>query len=211
MAKGWWNAQLVTFMFKRFIPSTPLVGLPNMLTSRRILLALALVAGGRSLKAQAASAPPPTGLIAIPSRTYIGFNPIGLPADIASVEIENAIAPGITVGGVGSYTDVTDHRFTTFDFKIRYYPGEVVLRDYSIGGTFGYTRFSNVIDGTRQALSAPTMGIIFDRNWIYGQGQHFVVGTGIGAKRVLASTAERDRSGVDRAVVTARLVLGFAF
>jgi hypothetical protein len=149
--------------------------------------------------------------VPIPSRTYIGFNPIGLPADIGSVEVENAIAPGITVGGVGSYTDVDQHRFTTFDFKIRYYPGEVVLRDYSIGGTLGYTRFSNVVSGTRESLSAPTVGIVFDRNWIYGRGQHFVVGTGVGAKRVLASTAERKRADVDRAVVTARLVLGFAF
>jgi hypothetical protein len=134
-----------------------------------------------------------------------------LPADIGTVEVENAVAPGITVGGVASYIDVSDHRYTTFDFKIRYYPGEVVLRDYSIGGTLGYTRFSNMVSDTRQSLSAPTVGIVVDRNWIYGRGQHFVVGTGLGAKRVLASTADRARANVDRAIVTGRLILGFAF
>lgn len=175
---------------------------------RPFLLALALATAVPRLGAQATS---PSGLVPIPSRTYIGFNPIGLPADIGTVEIENAIAPGITVGGVGSYIDVDHHRFTTFDFKVRYYPGEIVLRGYAIGGSVGYTRFSNVVDGTRQALDAPTIGIIFDRNWIYGRGQHFVVGTGVGAKRVLASSAERERADVDRAVVTARLILGFAF
>lgn len=188
-----------------------------MLTSRRFLLALALITplalitGTRGLAAQSMPSQAPQGLVPIPSRTYIGFNPIGLPADIGSVEIENAIAQGITVGGVGSYTDVRDHRFTTFDFKVRYYPGEVVLRDYSIGGTVGYTRFSNVVSGTRQYLNAPTLGIILDRNWIYGRGGHFVIGTGVGVKRVLASTADRDRADVQRAIVTGRLVLGFAF
>jgi hypothetical protein len=200
-----------------------------MLTSRRFLLALALMAlmtGTRALAAQSvpqqgsqsrgqSREPDPSqstqGLVPIPSRTYIGFNPIGLPADIGSVEIENAVAQGFTVGGVGSYTDVSAHRFTTFDFKVRYYPGDVVLRDYSIGGTLGYTRFSNVVSGTRQYLNAPTLGIILDRNWIYGRSQHFVIGTGVGVKRVLASTADRDRADVQRAVVTGRLVIGFAF
>jgi hypothetical protein len=153
----------------------------------------------------------PTGRIPIPSRTYVAFNPVGLPADIGTVEIENAIAQGVTIGGVGSYVDVDHHRFTTFDLKVRYYPGEVVLRDYSIGGSVGYTRFSNIVSGVRQTLDAPTIGIILDRNWIYGRGGHFVVGTGIGAKRVLAPVADRDRADVDRAIVTGRLIIGFAF
>jgi hypothetical protein len=181
-----------------------------MLTHHRLTALLLVLLGASALRGQAPVSPP-AGLVPIPSRTYIGFNPVGLPADIGTVEIENAIAQGVTVGGVASYIDVSDRRFTTFDFKIRYYPGEVVLRDYSIGGSIGYTRFSNVVSGTRQNLSAPTIGIVLDRNWIYGRGQHFVIGTGVGAKRVLASSVERGRGDVARAVVTGRLIVGFAF
>ncbi len=181
----------------------------------RILAALvscALLAGAAtSALAQAPAAQVPAGLVPIPSRTYIGFNPVGLPADVATFEVENAVAQGITVGGVGSYIDVSDQRFTTFDFKVRYYPGEVVLRDWAIGATIGYTRFSNLVNGTREELNAPTLGIILDRNWLYGRGQHFLIGTGVGAKRIIASTADRNRADVERAIVTARLTVGYAF
>jgi hypothetical protein len=191
-----------------------IAALAIMLTTRRALfLSLALTAFLSARGIAQAPATPSTAatLVPIPSRTYIGFNPVGLPADIATVEIENAVAQGITVGGVASYIDVDDTRFTTFDFKVRYYPGEIVLRDWSIGGTIGYTHFSNLVNGAREPLNAPTIGIVLDKNWIYGRSQHFLIGTGVGAKRVIASSADRDRADVGRAVVTARLIVGFAF
>src|ERR1051325_534962 len=192
-------------------PHTQTCTVPSaMFTTARFTIATAiLVALGARAHAQVAQ--PTPALVSIPSRTYIGFNPIGLPADIGTSEIENAIAPGIPVGGVASYIDVSDRRFTTFDFKIRYYPWEIVLRDYSIGGSIGYTKFSNIVQTVRQELSAPTIGIILDRNWVYGRGQHFIIGTGVGAKRVLASSDDRARADVSRAVVTGRLIIGFAF
>jgi hypothetical protein len=150
-------------------------------------------------------------LIPIPTRTYIGINPIGLPFDIATLELETAVAPGFTLGGVGSYIDVGDPKFTTFEFKARYYPGDVVLRGPSVGATAGFSHFSNNPDGVRQTLDAPTLGIIVDYNWLYGREQHFLIGTGLGAKRILASAAERDRVDLDRAIFTARLIVGFVF
>jgi hypothetical protein len=175
------------------------------------LVALVSVAAVRTVNAQS--------LIPIPTRTYIGFNPVGLPFDIATVELETAVAPGFTVGGAGSYIDVGDPKFTTAEFKVRYYPGEVVLRDFSVGATLGFTHFSNKVDvttpngggQTRETLDAPTLGIIVDHNWLYGREQHFLIGTGVGAKRVLASAGERDRVGIDRAIFTLRLIIGFAF
>ncbi|HEX4684767.1 MAG TPA: hypothetical protein VH277_18760 [Gemmatimonadaceae bacterium] len=153
--------------------------------------------------------------VRIPSTTYIGFNPIGLPLDIGTLEVESGVAPGVTLGGVASYIDVSDNRFTTFDFKARYYPTGIVLRGTAIGATFGYTRFSNQVSTSsgdeRRSLNAATLGIVLDYNWIYGFDQHFLIGTGVGAKRVLASASARDSANVDRAVVTARLIIGFAF
>ena len=157
--------------------------------------------------------------VRIPSRTYIAVNPIGVVGDIGMVEVESGVVQGVTLGGVGSYIDIDNDRWTTFDFKVRYYPAEVVLRDWSIGGTFGFTRFSNLVETStpagevkeRQSLSAPTLGLIVDKNWLTGPGQHFLIGTGVGAKRVLVSKGDRDRVDIDRAIFTARLVLGYAF
>jgi hypothetical protein len=151
------------------------------------------------------------GRIPIPTRSYIGFNPLGLPANVFTLELENAVAAGITVGGVASYIDVDHSRYTTADFKVRYYPSEVVLRGFAVGATAGVTRYSNVVDTVRQSLSAPTIGILLDYNWLLGRSERFLVGTGIGAKRVLASSSERKRADVDYATITMRLILGFAF
>lgn len=150
-------------------------------------------------------------LVPISTRTSIGVNPLGLPADIGTIELETAVAPGVTVGGVGSYVDVGDNRFTTCEFKLRYYPGDVVLRGVSVGVTGGYTRFSNLVDHNRETLNAPTLGLLVDYNWLLGRSQHFLIGTGAGAKRVLASSDERDRAQVDRAIFTVRLIVGVAF
>lgn len=183
-------------------------------------LVAALVVLSSLIAAREARAQAPSGsLIPIPTRTYVGINPIGLPFDIATIEVESAVAPGMTIGGAGSYIDVGDPKFTTAEFKVRYYPGDVVLRGISVGATAGFTHFSNKVDestpngfvSARETLDAPTLGIIVDYNWLYGREQHFLIGTGIGAKRVLASASERDRVDIDRAIFTARLIVGFAF
>lgn len=175
-----------------------------------MLAASVALTAGRG-HAQAPSGGAPAGLIPIPTRTYVGINPLGLPWDIGTVEIESGVAPGTTVGGVASYVDLGDERFTSFEGKLRYYPGDVVLRGFSVGASGGYTRFSNIVKTTRESLSAPTIGILADYNWLYGRAQHFLIGTGVGAKRVLASSAERDRVDLPRAIVTGRLIVGFAF
>jgi hypothetical protein len=197
-------------------PSILLTVLPaTMLTVRRLFVPMVALA---ILAQRAAAQGTATTPVRIPSQTYVAVNPLGVVGDIGTVEVESGIAQGVTVGGVGSYIDVDDNRFTTFDFKVRYYPAEVVLRDWSIGGTFGFTRFSNLVDSPtpnepkeRQSLTAPTIGIIVDKNFLMGRGEHFLIGTGVGAKRVLAGAGERDRANVDRAIFTARLVLGYAF
>jgi len=170
-----------------------------------ITVFVGVMALGRSSRAQLPGGPP----VPISTRTYVGINPLGLPVDIGTIEVENAVASGVTLGGVGSYIDVDHERFTTFEFKVRYYPGEIVLRGFSVGGSAGYTRFLKADRGG--PLSAPTIGIVVDHNQLLGRSEHFVVGTGVGVKRVLASSEERSRAGIDRAVFTARLILGVAF
>lgn len=165
------------------------------------LLALSFVA----MNAQAQS----PARIPIPYRTYVAINPLGIPFDIASLEVESAVAPGITVGGLASYTSLDRDRYTTFDAKVHYYPGEIVLRGFSIGASVGHTRFTT--GDVPGALSYPTIGLLVDYNFMLGAAGRFVVGTGFGAKRVMASADEREPFNVDRATFTARFVLGLAF
>jgi len=165
------------------------------------VLAIALVASN----AQAQT----SERIPIPYRTYVAINPLGIPFDIASVELESGVASGITIGGQASYTSIDRDRYTTFDAKVHYYPGEIVLRGFSVGASVGHTRFKT--SDTTGALSYPTIGLLVDYNFMLGAAGRFVVGTGVGAKRVLAGANERDPFGVDRATFTARFVLGLAF
>jgi hypothetical protein len=158
-------------------------------------------------------------LVPIPNRTFVGFNPLGIPFDIFTAEVETGVAQGITLGGLGSYIDIDNKRYTTLDFKFRYYPGEVVLRGFSLGASLGYlnyntpqTTFSpNGTSAVRAKLITPTVGVIADYNFMLGMQHRFIVGTGVGAKRVLANAVDRDAVGIDRAYLTGRFVVGIAF
>jgi hypothetical protein len=151
-------------------------------------------------------------LIPIPYRTFIAFDPSIIVFDFGSLELESAVAPGVTIGGVGSYTIVDNNRYTSGDLNIRYYPGEVVLRGLSFGLSGGVLRYSARDSiGAREAITVPTIGILGHYNWLIGTTRRFVVGTGVGAKRVLASEEERRKVDLARAYLTARFVVGYAF
>jgi hypothetical protein len=183
-------------------------------------LALALAAA----PAAAQNSPQMSPAAAIPQwRTFVGANPLGIPFDIVAAEVETAVAPGATLGVVGSYNDIDNTRYSTFDGRFKYYPGEVAMRGFSVGKSVGWTKFrtdeGTVVCGPSgcttnpnpQNLNAGTLGVLVDYNWTQGPSQRFVVGTGIGAKRILASPDERNRLGLERAYVTGRFVIGLLF
>jgi hypothetical protein len=149
-------------------------------------------------------------LIPIPYRTYVAVNPLGIPFDVASAEVESGVAQGVTIGGQGSYTSLGDDRYTTIDAKVRYYPSEVVLRGFSLGLSAGLTHFTRH-DVASPSLDFGTIGLLLDYNWMLGSRHRFIVGTGIGAKRVLANADDRKAANVDNAYMTARFVVGLAF
>jgi hypothetical protein len=149
----------------------------------------------------------------ITTQTYVAINPLLIPFNIGSFEVESGVAPGVTLGGVASYTEADDKRWTSFDAKVRYYPSEVVLRGFSVGLTGGFLKYSDRVgpEGQRETMNAGTIGIVTDFNWLLGPSRRFVVGTGIGVKRVLASKEERDRVNIDRAYATGRFIIGYGF
>ncbi len=188
---------------------------------RGFLAAFAGVGLMASAGAAAAQLGPPPGqaaLVPIANRSYVGFNPLGIPFDIFTAEIESGVAQGVTLGGLGSHIDVDDKRYTSIDFKFRYYPGEVVLRGFSLGASVGYLGYSapSTLSNPggvelRGKLNTPTIGVLADYNFLLGLHHRFVVGTGIGAKRVLSSSAERSAVDLPRAYFTGRFTVGLAF
>lgn len=153
-----------------------------------------------------------TARVPIRYRTYISINPLGIPFDWFSAEVESGIAQGMTLGASASHIELGDVRYSSADFKFRYYPSEVVLRGISVGASLGLLRYSDIeFSEVRESLKTPTFGIIFDYNWMLGAQRRFVVGTGIAAKRILAGSDDRDRVGLDRAQITGRFTMGIAF
>jgi hypothetical protein len=191
---------------------------------RQSVLALIVASAAIVLLVPASAAQDPAPpLYPAPYRAFIGINPLGIPFDIGSGEVEGVVLPGVTVAGALSYSAIGDDdgdgeghpRFFSGDVKVRYYPSEVALRGFGVGLGVGFTRYSEVrVIGTelrRESLTAPTISVLADYNFLLGARQRFVVGTGIGAKRLLASEEDRDRTGAPRAYPFLRFVLGIAF
>ena len=170
-------------------------------------------------------------------RSLVGFNPLGIPFDIASLEFETLVQQGITFGVAGSYVATDDdlgdaaERFTSVDVKGRYYPGEVVLRGFSVGLSLGITNYServydysvcnptptnpnpcaNGAPSSRESLVTPTIGVLVDYNFMLGAERRFVVGTGIGAKRLLKHSSDIEGFDPPRAYPFGRFAIGLAF
>jgi hypothetical protein len=162
---------------------------------------------------------PSAGIAQNERNSLVAINPFGIPFDIIQVEYERRTGGAASVGGIASYTDIDDDRRTTFDMKVRYYPAADVFNRLSAGLSLGYTRFSTLhfdcsfssCFESRRALSAPTVGVLLDYNWVQGRERRFVVGIGAGAKRILASEEARERVDIGRAQFTGRFVVGLKF
>ena len=174
-------------------------------------VAALLMIGARHVCAQAAPPGVQRTNIPIPYRTYLAASPLFVPFDIGSLELESAAASGVTTGTALSYADIDHRRVTSLDAKLRFYPGEVVLRGFSVGLSAGWARFRRTVSDTASTVDAPAVGILADNNWLVGPNRRFVVGVGAALKRLIASPEERKRVDLDRVYVTGRFVVGYAF
>jgi hypothetical protein len=182
-----------------------------------MLTRFALAALGIALAASATAAQAP---VAAP-RQSIAINPLGAVFRVYSGEIERSLVPGLSLGASSSYWGTGadfedgsgDVSYLSLDGKLRYYPGGTSLQGFSLGGTFGYTRLAGKLTtddgretGRADALSA---GVVLDYNWLLGDDRRFLVGTGVGAKRLFPLGIED--ADVSIAYPTLRLSVGYAF
>ncbi len=153
----------------------------------------------------------------------VALDPLGIPLAIGSLEYAGDVGGGATLGGNISYTapgGSHDARFATLEAQARYYPNERVFDGFSVGLTLGVTNYSkgvevNTTTGSttweRQSVSLASLGVIADYDWVLGTSQRFVVGSGIGAKRLIGDTGRLKAIGGTVAYPTARFVIGLLF
>src|SRR6185436_18839568 len=131
---------------------------------RSLLVALVALTIARPLVAQ-------FPIARITTQTYVAINPLLIPFNIGSMEVESGVATGVTLGAIASYTEADNRRWTSFDGKLRYYPSEIVLQGFSVGLTGGYLRYTGSnrdSTGHHPDVDAGTVGIVTDFNWLLG-------------------------------------------
>jgi hypothetical protein len=146
-------------------------------------------------------------------RRVFAINPLGIPFEVVSVELEAALHDAFTLAGNFSYFSPDDFTRSSFEVKGRLYPNEQAPRAFSVGFGLGVvnTRENVILSDAevKQDKTHPSIGVYVDYNWLLGKSDRFFVGTGIGAKRILGDDDDFD----DAPFVygTARFLIGVAF
>jgi hypothetical protein len=187
---------------------------------RRLVVTALLAAAPLTAVPQAARAQ--SGAASQPYAQTISINPLGLPFGIFSAEYERVVSGGLTVGVGGTYAsgfyeddDEEDARDAWVEGKLLYYPNETPLRGFSVGLTLGYHNARNDGSslfgpgGTVRSEGAPTVGVLLDYNWLIGPRKRFLIGTGIGARRVLKNVDSN--SPLSQVYPDGRLQIGIAY
>ena len=174
-----------------------------------------LIPGLVSVLALLALAAPQAAAQAPVRRNLLSLNPLGIPFEYVSGEYEHMISGLASFGLQGSFLSVNEGSYSTIEAKVRFYPNEEWPKGFAIGLAAGVTRLSEdrYNSGTnrdeRETETLPTMAVIVDYNWILGKAQRVIVGTGVGAKRLIGASS--DFIDVNTAYPTARFQIGVRF
>jgi hypothetical protein len=188
-------------------------------TAARISLVIATIAAGLPLReatAQASGqsgAPPSTQAVPLNRSHVFAINPLGVPFEVVSVEMEQAIQNAFSIGANFSYFSPSDYTRSSFEVKGRLYPNEYAPRAFGVGLGLGLvnTRENRTIGGVETLVkkTSPSIAVYADYNWLLGRSQRFYVGTGLGAKRILGDSDAFDEPPF--VYGTARFLIGVAF
>jgi hypothetical protein len=148
-------------------------------------------------------------------RQYIAANPVALVFETLLAEYERGVSRSVSVGVSTTILNWAEElSWFSVDAKVRYYPNERVLRGFSIGGLVGFSNvattlwYEDVSPEASQRYEAFSTGITADYNWLMGGNDRFVVGTGIGGKRLWGIDSD---AKVVRAHPIVRFSVGFSF
>lgn len=139
----------------------------------------------------------------------VSINPLGLPFQYVSAESESRVTKMVTLGSSLSWLSVDDGDYLSFEAKLRIYPNEEGPKGFSIGVGAGATHLKvHDFDGDH-STTRPTVSVITDYNWLLGKTKRFLVGTGVGAKRIFGD--DTNFGSINFAYPTARFQIGLLF
>jgi hypothetical protein len=192
-------------MLRRFLNQVAATG------ARVSLLAVALAALLPFARSHA-QASPPSGVPR--NRSHVlAINPLGIPFEVVSIEVEQAIQGAFSVGANFSYFSPDDYTRSSFELKGHLYPNEEAPRAFGVALGLGLVNTREHVneDDVRTLIDKtyPSIAVYADYNWLLGRSERFYVGTGLGAKRILGDSDPFD----DAPFVygTARFLIGVAF
>jgi hypothetical protein len=146
-------------------------------------------------------------------RSAFAINPLGIPFEVVSIEFERALHDAFTLAGNFSYFSPDDYTRSSLELKGRLYPNEQAPYGFSVGFGLGAVNTRETVDmvGIEQRADKtyPAIGVYVDYNWLLGRSNRFLVGTGLGAKRILGDRDEFDQAPF--VYGTARFLIGVAF
>ncbi len=158
--------------------------------------------------------PSATGQVVPGNRTHVfAINPLGIPFEVVSVELEQALQSAFSIGGNFSYVSPSNYTRWSFEVKGHLYPNEYAPRAFGVGLGIGLvnTREHRTLNEVPTLVNKtlPSIAVYADYNWLLGRSERFYVGTGVGAKRILGDS---DAFDVPPFVYgTARFLIGVAF
>jgi hypothetical protein len=147
-------------------------------------------------------------------RTHVfAINPLGIPFEIVSVEVEQAIQGAFSVSGNFSYFSPSDYTRSSFEVKGHLYPNEFAPGGFGVGLGVGLvnTREHRTLNAVPTLVNKtnPSIAVYADYNWLLGRSERFYVGTGLGAKRILGNSDVFDKPPF--VYGTVRFLIGVAF
>lgn len=148
-------------------------------------------------------------------KTMWSINPLGLPFEYVSTELERKVSGMATLGASLSYLGVDDDSYLSVEGKLRLYPNEEAFRGFSIGLAAGFSRLNETYGSgynpavEDQSTTRPTIAVLADYNWLLGKSKRILVGTGVGAKRIFGDDDFFD--DISLAYPTVRFQIGVLF
>jgi hypothetical protein len=151
-----------------------------------------------------------------PHRNIISIQPLSAILTVYSAEYEHAAKKtvswgiGATYWSTGSGSDQVT--YTSGDFKLRYYPNGIALDGVSVGGSVGASSIKGTsTTGGAETVSAPSLGMLIEYQWLLGEEKHLALALGAGAKMLIVNSAKISSSSFIARYPTLRISLGYAY
>jgi hypothetical protein len=159
---------------------------------------------------------PAAALAQDPARNVLTIQPLSAVFGFYSGEYERVVAKTFTWGVGANYWQLGDPgdrvRYTSSEFKLRYYPSGEAPRGFSLGGAIGVTSIKGTTsDGDEASVAGPSLAVLLEYQWLLGEKQDFAVALGAGAKAINVVNADFSNGDYTAKYPTLRISVGWRF